>query len=281
MSALLVTTHELSSRLGDSNLVICDCRHDLMDLEKGRRAYAEGHISGAHFLHLDEDLSGEKTGKNGRHPLPDVDAFADHHRGMAAARHLCRVASGLDAAILGEAQVLSQVAGALRHAVSAHTVTPLLKDVFRTAVRGAEKARRTVWSAYRAADIGMAAASGAEQALGRLAGTAAVVVGAGEVAELSVRALQARGVAEVTIVNRTRDRAEAVSARHGVQSAHFEEMERVVSHADVVIVATGAPCVIVEAPLVRVAIARRADRPPARRPPVAGAGPTARSPRRP
>lgn len=75
MSALLVTTHELSSRLGDSNTVICDCRHDLIDLERGRRAYAEGHISGAHFLHLDDDLSGKKTGKNGRHPLPDVDTF--------------------------------------------------------------------------------------------------------------------------------------------------------------------------------------------------------------
>jgi thiosulfate/3-mercaptopyruvate sulfurtransferase len=76
MPALLVSTQELASRLGDSNLVICDCRHDLMDLEKGRRAYAQGHIPGAHFLHLDVDLSGKKTGKNGRHPLPDIDAFA-------------------------------------------------------------------------------------------------------------------------------------------------------------------------------------------------------------
>lgn len=191
----------------------------------------------------------------------EVDAFANYHRGIDAARHLCRVASGLDAAILGEAQVLSQVAGALRHAVAAHTVTPLLKDVFRTAVGGAEKARRTVWSAFRAADIGMAAASGAERALGRLAGTEAVVVGAGEVAELSVRALQARGVAGVTIINRTRERAEAIAAQHGAQSAAFDEMGRVVSDADIVIVATGAPCLIVEAPLVRAAIARRVDRP--------------------
>ena len=193
-------------------------------------------------------------------PATEVDAFADYHRGIEAARHLCRVASGLDAAILGEAQVLSQVAGALRHAVSAHTVTPLLKDVFRAAVGGAEKARRSVWSAFRAADIGMAAASGAERALGRLAGSAAVVVGAGEVAELSVRALQARGVARVTIVNRTRERAEAI-ATHGARSASFDEMGRVVSDADIVIVATGAPCVIVEAPMVRAAIARRTDRP--------------------
>ena len=60
MTALLVTTQELAARLNDSNVVICDCRHDLMDLEKGRRAYEAGHIPGAHFLHLDENLSGKK-----------------------------------------------------------------------------------------------------------------------------------------------------------------------------------------------------------------------------
>ena len=76
MTPILVTTQELAARLNDGSVVICDCRHDLMNLEKGRRAYAEGHIPGAHFLHLDEDLSGTKTGKNGRHPLPDVTVFA-------------------------------------------------------------------------------------------------------------------------------------------------------------------------------------------------------------
>ncbi len=48
-----------------------DCRHDLADTGLGRRAYAQSHISGARFVHLDEDLSGPKTGRNGRHPLPD------------------------------------------------------------------------------------------------------------------------------------------------------------------------------------------------------------------
>jgi thiosulfate/3-mercaptopyruvate sulfurtransferase len=76
MPALLISTEELAARISDKSIVICDCRHDLMDLEKGRRAYAEGHIPGAHFLHLDSDLSGAKNGQNGRHPLPNVEAFA-------------------------------------------------------------------------------------------------------------------------------------------------------------------------------------------------------------
>jgi thiosulfate/3-mercaptopyruvate sulfurtransferase len=72
----LIQPDELAARLGESGLLICDCRHDLVDAEAGRRAYALGHVPGAHFLHLDDDLSGPRTGSNGRHPLPDPQRFA-------------------------------------------------------------------------------------------------------------------------------------------------------------------------------------------------------------
>jgi thiosulfate/3-mercaptopyruvate sulfurtransferase len=55
---------------------VFDCRHDLKNTEYGRQAYARGHIPGALFLHLDDDLSGAPNGSNGRHPLPDVADFA-------------------------------------------------------------------------------------------------------------------------------------------------------------------------------------------------------------
>ena len=72
----LVSTHDLARHLRDSGWVVCDCRHDLGDLALGRRAYAESHIPGARFLHLDDDLSGPRNGRNGRHPLPAPDALA-------------------------------------------------------------------------------------------------------------------------------------------------------------------------------------------------------------
>ena len=72
---MLVSTAELSQQLSDSKWVIFDCRHDLMDLGKGERVYREGHIPCAHFANLDIDLSGEKNGTNGRHPLPSPAAF--------------------------------------------------------------------------------------------------------------------------------------------------------------------------------------------------------------
>jgi thiosulfate/3-mercaptopyruvate sulfurtransferase len=56
--------------------VLVDCRFDLMDPQAGQRAYRQAHIPGAHYLHLEDDLSGAVTGHNGRHPLPERDAFA-------------------------------------------------------------------------------------------------------------------------------------------------------------------------------------------------------------
>ncbi len=76
MEKILVTPEELAAHLADPRWIVFDTRHDMGDLEKGRRAYAAGHVPGAYFLHVDEDLSGTKTAKNGRHPLPDPDAFA-------------------------------------------------------------------------------------------------------------------------------------------------------------------------------------------------------------
>ena len=72
----LVTASDLAAHLDDAGWVVCDCRHDLVDTGAGRRAYAESHIPGARFVHLDEDLSAQRTGRNGRHPLPDPQRFA-------------------------------------------------------------------------------------------------------------------------------------------------------------------------------------------------------------
>lgn len=58
-----------------ADLVLLDCRHALKDSEAGPKLYAEGHLPGAFFAHVDRDLSGPITPATGRHPLPDVDAW--------------------------------------------------------------------------------------------------------------------------------------------------------------------------------------------------------------
>ena len=76
----LVSAAELQQKLADPQWKIFDVRHDLFDLEAGLRAYRAGHIPGAQFASIDDDLSGTKTGRNGRHPLPSRDALVERFR---------------------------------------------------------------------------------------------------------------------------------------------------------------------------------------------------------
>ena len=77
MYTTLISTDELAERLSDSSLALFDVRHDLMQPERwGADEYQKAHIPGAMFLHIDDDLSGPKNGRNGRHPLPTPEAAA-------------------------------------------------------------------------------------------------------------------------------------------------------------------------------------------------------------
>ena len=84
---MLVSTETLAAHLGDPDWIVFDTRHDLAYPDKGRQAWEAAHVPGAYFMHLDHDLSGAKTGKNGRHPLPPLADFA-------ARMNRCGVAPG-------------------------------------------------------------------------------------------------------------------------------------------------------------------------------------------
>jgi thiosulfate/3-mercaptopyruvate sulfurtransferase len=71
----LIQVDELRPHLDDASFVVFDCRHDLMRPDAGAQAYAQAHIPGARFAHSDTDLSGAKTARSGRHPLPEPARF--------------------------------------------------------------------------------------------------------------------------------------------------------------------------------------------------------------
>jgi thiosulfate/3-mercaptopyruvate sulfurtransferase len=72
----LIDAATLARELGRDDLVLFDCRFDLADTDRGESQFAQAHLPGAQYLHLDRDLSGAKTPTSGRHPLPDPDAYA-------------------------------------------------------------------------------------------------------------------------------------------------------------------------------------------------------------
>lgn len=86
MFELLMDARDLRDKLPARDWLIFDVRHDLADHEAGRRAYQQGHIPGALFLDHEQQLSAEKTGHNGRHPLPDRSDFAAFMRTQGLTR---------------------------------------------------------------------------------------------------------------------------------------------------------------------------------------------------
>ena len=73
----LISANQLEEIINsDENALLCDCRFDLADPLSGKKSYEESHIPGAIYVDLDQDLSGSKTGTNGRHPLPSPEAWA-------------------------------------------------------------------------------------------------------------------------------------------------------------------------------------------------------------
>ena len=75
-ASTIVSCSDLAAHLNDADWRVFDCRHQFSAADYGETAYAEGHLPGAFFLHLDRDLSGPKAGCNGRHPLPDAQLLA-------------------------------------------------------------------------------------------------------------------------------------------------------------------------------------------------------------
>jgi glutamyl-tRNA reductase len=183
------------------------------------------------------------------------------HAGEDVARHLCRVAAGLDSLVLGEAEILGQVRDAFETGAAAGTVGPGLTLLFRTAIASGRRARlETAIGANPATASSMALAL-AEGALGDLRDKHVLVVGAGRIGLQTLKAAEGRRVTSVAVANRTKERAAEVSGRFGATVHDLAELEAALAVADVAITATSSEAPVVHAGAVRVAMACRADRP--------------------
>lgn len=185
-----------------------------------------------------------------RHPVETWRQLA----GGDAIHHLCRVACGLDSAVLGEAQVLGQVRRVWQEAVAAGTIGTTLDRLFRVAVSAGKRARRLpgVEGRTSLADV---AVHLAEARLDTLHGRRALVIGSGTMAQLTVRALADAGVAEVTVAARRPERVPALGNR--VAAVPLGRLSEVLVDVDVAVSTTSAPSVILDVPTVRQVMAQR------------------------
>lgn len=195
-------------------------------------------------------------------PLDQLRSHSYLYRNLDAARHLFSVASGLESLVIGETQILGQVVRALEIARQRKTAGPILNRLFQSAIHAGKRARaETNISRHPASVASLAASLAARSTHGALSQACAVVIGAGEMAELAVRALSKRGARQILIVNRTLINAQAIANRWAARAVALDSLDAALGSADIVISSTGAPHVIVPADRIRRAMATRPDRP--------------------
>ncbi len=182
------------------------------------------------------------------------------HWEQDAADHLFAVASGLDSMVLGETQIYAQVREALRRSQSEEAADPELTGLFHAAARAGRRARQET-SLGAAPDAFVAlGADLAQESLGDLAGRTVLVVGAGQMAALAVKHLRQRGVGPIRIVNRSLEHARALAERTNAEHGELDALPEALASADLVVSATGAAGVVVDAETVREAMDGRGGR---------------------
>jgi glutamyl-tRNA reductase len=183
------------------------------------------------------------------------------HAGEDVARHLCRVATGLDSLVLGEAEILGQVGDSFESGAAAGTIGPGLNLLFRTAVTAGRRARTETAIGANPATASSMALALAEGALGDLRERQLLVIGAGRIGLQTLKAAEGRRIVRVAVANRTKERALEESHRFGATAHGLDELAAVLADADVAISATSSETPVVSADVVRAAMVSRADRP--------------------
>lgn len=194
-------------------------------------------------------------------PLGDFQSYLYRYEDQIAVEHLLRVASGLDSMVLGEPQILGQVADAYGLARSQGTVGKVMTKLFHTAIHAGKRAHTETRISHNPASVSSQAVLLVSQLVSSLPSSKVVVLGAGEMAELAVEGFRKRGVEDITVVNRTLERARELAEGWGGRVMTFEDLSRALIRADILITSTGAPHTLIGKSKVEEVIAQRKDRP--------------------
>jgi glutamyl-tRNA reductase len=189
----------------------------------------------------------------------DASPYGYVRRDRDVVKHLFRVASGLDSMILGEAQIQGQVRDAWQIGRAHSSV--VLNRLLQSALLVAGRVRSETKIGYGAASVSSAAVQLAKKIFGSLHGRRAMILGAGEMAELALECLVGEGVRTAIVANRTYERASGIAARHGASALHYDECWPRLAEVDVIICSTAAPHVVVTPAHIAPTLAARGDRP--------------------
>ncbi|MDR5867668.1 glutamyl-tRNA reductase [Halomonas koreensis] len=194
----------------------------------------------------------------------EVEALARcayHYLDDEAARHLMRVAVGLDSMVLGEPQILGQLKEAYQVARRTRGMGGELECLFQQTFAVAKEVRTETGIGQNPVSVAYAAVSLASRIFDDFSRASALLIGAGETIELVARHLHEAGVRRLTVANRTRERADQLAAPLGGEAVTLDEIPEALVEADIVIASTAAPLPILGKGMMERALKRRRHRP--------------------
>lgn len=183
------------------------------------------------------------------------------HHGDDAVRHLFRVASSLDSMIVGESQILGQIKDAYRAASRKKTSGVILNRLLHRTFFVAKRVRTETGIADHAVSVSYAAIDLGRKIFGTLEGKRVLLIGAGEMAELAVEHLIQNHADDISVANRTFERADNLSKKFKGKAIHFQEIIHVLDSVDIIISSTASEGFVVMAEDVRRVIRKRRNRP--------------------
>src|SRR6204780_5691042 len=184
-----------------------------------------------------------------------------HHYDREAVRHLFRVSAGLDSMLLGEAEILGQVREAYRYAHEHGATGPVLNRLFQGALEVGKRVRSETEVGARPMSVALAGVKLAERVFGNLKGHAALILGAGAVAEQVVEHMRNRGIGNLRVINRSFDRAAELAQRVGGEAVAWESLEAMLGVPDIIVTSVSATGPVLTRALLERAIAARGGKP--------------------
>ena len=217
------------------------------------------------YAAADTDATGEALERvfSEYHGVPHAQ-IAEHlytRKGPDAARHLFRVAAGLDSLVVGEPQILGQVKTAYSAASEHHHTGALTNRLFHSAFSVGKKVRTDTGLGEGAVSVSYAAIALAKKIFGDLKGLSVLILGAGEMAKLTGVHLQAQQVRQITIASRTLQTSEGLAGHLGGRAVAWTDLDEALAAADIVVTATGAAEPVLTRPRIDDIMRHRRSRP--------------------
>ncbi|WP_080874219.1 glutamyl-tRNA reductase [Oceanobacillus timonensis] len=177
-----------------------------------------------------------------------------------AIEHLFRVTTGLDSMVLGETQILGQLKQAFLQAQQANTTGTIFNELFKQAITFGKRMHKETGIGEHAVSISYAAVELAKAKFGDLSNKHIAILGAGKMGELAAKNIQGAGAGEITVINRTQEKAEMMAAKFNANVAGIDELGSVLEKADILISSTGSASIVLSREAIEKVQKKRQDK---------------------